>query len=131
MHTTLDTHMRVVYLVLYLQTKSRTEHMSLHMRQLTHDMTLTHEALNALQTKVALEQKQTAEAVGSLREDMMQHQTQTLELLTACQKDIMKNGQELFSSLHENVAMMKNELKEMKEMMLQATSVHGQHQEKK
>ena len=105
--------------------------MSLHMRQLTHDMTLTHEALDALKTKVALDQQKTAEAVGSLREDMMQQQTQTLELLTACQKDIMKNGQELFSSLHENVAIMKSELKEMKEMMLQSTLFHGQHQEKK
>lgn len=105
--------------------------MNLHMRQLAHDMTVTHEVLNALKTKVALDQQKTAEAVGSLREDMMQQQTQTLELLTACQKDIMQNGQELFSSLRENVAIMKSELKEMKEIMLQSTVLHGQHQEKK
>ena len=116
---------------LYSQAKNRTEHMSLHLRQLTHDMALTHETLDTLKNKVALNQKQTAEVVGSLREDMVQHQTQTLELLTACQKHIMKNGQELFDSLHENIAIMKNEMKAMKEMMLQTTSVRGHDQEKK
>ena len=102
--------------------------MSLHMRQLTHDMTLTHEAVDALRTKVAQDQQKTAEVVGSLREDMLQQQMQTLELLAAYQKDIMKNGQELFNSLRENVAMMKSELKEMKEM-LQLQS-DGERQEK-
>lgn len=123
--------MYALYFSLHAQAKSRTERMNLHMRQLAHDMIVTHEALNALKTKVALDQQKTAEAIGSLREDMMQQLTQTLELLTACQKDIMQNGQELFSSLREDVAIMNSELKEMKEIMLQSTVLHGQHQEKK
>ena len=124
-------YMYALYFSLHAQAKSRTERMNLHMRQLAHDMIVTHETLDALKTKVALDQQKTAEAIGSLREDMMQQLTQTLELLTACQKDIMQNGQELFSSLREDVAIMNSELKEMKEIMLQSTVLHGQHQEKK
>lgn len=124
--------MHFIHLTSYLQAKSRTEHISLHMRQLTHDMILTCEAIDAMKTKLVLDQQKSAKAVGSLREDMVQQQTQTLELLTACKKDIMKNGQELFSSLHENVATMKSELKEMKEMIqLQSTLLHGQHQQER
>ena len=94
------------------------------MRQLTHDISLTQAALEDVKNKVALNQKQTTEAVGALREDMVQQRADIL----ACQKDI---GQELFSDLHEKVAIMKNELKEMK-MILQTTFVHhGQAQKKK
>ena len=98
------------------------------MRQLTHDISLTQAALNDVKKKVALNQKQTTEAVGALREDMVQHRAEISELLAACQKDI---GQEPFSDLHEKVAIMKNELKEMR-MILQTTFVqHGRVQEKK
>ena len=109
-------------LCIHLQAKTRTEHMSLNLRRLTHDLAITKDAFTDFKKKVDYDQKQAKEEVKLFREDMLQCQRQAKEALAACQENANKNKDEMLGTLHASVAILKSEMETLKAMIARSSS---------
>lgn len=101
------------------------------MRRLSHDISLTQDALSNLNNSITVNQKQTMKVVDSLREDLEQYKRQTKEVLSACQEGMVKNAETTLDILHKSIATLKADMETMKGMILQSTSDRSHSQDNK